>query len=351
MRKIIHIDMDAFFASVEQLDNPELIGKPVAVGGNEDRGVISAASYEARKFGVRSAMSSKVAARMCPDLIFVKPNFKRYKEISIKIREIFSRYSDQIEPLSFDEAYLDVTLNKLSIPSATFIAQSIRNDIKNELGLTASAGISYNKFLAKIASDQDKPDGLFLITEENMQQVLDNLPVGRFFGIGKVMEERLQELHIHKGRDLRGYSLSELQQYFGKSAQYLFEICRGIDDRPVVSDGERKSLAIENTLDHDIFDNTGFQLEAERMLNGLWDRYQRYERRGRTLTLKVKYNDFSIKNKSRTQLEPIEHYSDLEYMAFPLIDSFIPLAQPVRLIGFQISGFNNEEQLQMKLEI
>jgi DNA polymerase-4 len=343
--------MDAFFASVAQLDDPSLLEKPIAVGGNEERGVISAASYEARKFGVRSAMSSKIAARMCPELIFVKPNFKRYKEISLQIREIFSRYTDQIEPLSFDEAYLDVTVNKLNIPSATFVAQSIRNDIKNELGLTASAGISYNKFLAKIASDQDKPDGLFLITEENMQQVLDNLPIGRFFGVGKVMEERLKELHIHKGKDLRVFSFPELQQYFGKSAKYLFEICRGIDDRAVNLDGERKSMAIENTLDQDIFDTTGFQLEAERMLNGLWERYQRYERKGRSLTLKVKFSDFSIRNKSRTQLEPIEHFSDLENLARPLIDTFLPLELPVRLIGFQISGFNHDEQLQMKLEI
>lgn len=351
MRKIIHIDMDAFFASVEQLDNPDLHGKPVAVGGNEERGVISAASYEARKFGVRSAMSSKMAARMCPDLIFVPPRFHRYKEISLKIREIFSRYTDLLEPLSFDEAFLDVTENKLNIPSATFIAQSIRNDIKSELKLTASAGVSYNKFLAKIASDQDKPDGLFLITEENMQQVLDSLPVGRFFGIGKVMEERLHELGIRKGIDLRRYTMSELQQYFGKSAQYLYDICRGIDERPVNPDGERKSLAIENTFDQDIFDNTGFQLEAERMLNGLWERYQRQEKKGRSLTLKVKFSDFSIKNRSRTQVEPIENYSDLEKLAFPLIDAFLPLDAPVRLIGFQISGFNYEEQLQMKLDL
>jgi DNA polymerase IV len=351
MRKIIHIDMDAFFASVAQLDNPELIGKPVAVGGNEDRGVISAASYEARKFGVKSAMSSKIAARMCPDLIFVPHSFQRYKEISLKMREIFYRYTDLVEPLSFDEAFLDVTSNKLNIPSATFIAQSIRNDIRNELGLTASAGVSYNKFLAKIASDQDKPDGLFLITEENVQQVLDNLSVGRFFGVGKVMEERLHELHIRKGKDLRGFSIKELQQYFGRSAQYLYEICRGIDERSVNPDGERKSMAIESTFDHDIFDTTGFQMEAERILTGLWERYQRYEKKGRSLTLKVKYNDFSVKNKSRTQMESIESFSELEVMARPLIDGFLPLENPVRLIGFQISGFNREEQTQMKLEI
>lgn len=351
MRKIIHIDMDAFFASVEQLDNPFLQGKPVAVGGSEDRGVISAASYEARKYGVRSAMSSKIAARLCPELIFVPHRFHRYKEISLKIREIFSRYTDVIEPLSFDEAFLDVTFNKLNIPSATFIAQSIRNDIRNELGLTASAGISYNKFLAKIASDQDKPDGLFLITEENMQQVLDSLPVSRFFGIGKVMEERLKELQIHKGKDLRAFSMRELQQYFGKSANYLFEICRGIDERAVNPDGERKSMAIENTMEQDVLDNTGFQMEAERMLNGLWERYQRYEKKGRSLTLKVKFNDFKVKSKSRTQAEAIEHFADLEQLAWPLIDSFLPLERPVRLIGFQISGFNHDEQLQIKLEI
>jgi DNA polymerase-4 len=343
MRKIIHIDMDAFFASVEQLDNPALLEKPIAVGGSKDRGVIAAASYEARKFGVRSAMSSKIAAKMCPELIFVRPRFDRYKEISSRIRAIFSRYTDLIEPLSMDEAFLDVTENKLGIPSATFIAQSIRNDIKTELNLTASAGVSFNKFLAKI-------DGIFVITEDNKQSVLDALPVSRFFGVGKVMEERLQELHIWKGNDLRKFQLNELQQYFGRSAQYLFDICRGIDERPVNPDGERKSMAVETTFNQDIFDRTNFLLEAEKILIGLWERYHRYEVKGRSLTFKVKYNDFSVKNRSRTQGENIESFEELETLAYLLIEAFLPLEKSVRLIGFQISGFNREQQLQLKFE-
>jgi DNA polymerase-4 len=343
--------MDAFYASVEQLDDPELKGKPVAVGGNEERGVISAASYEARKFGIRSAMSSKQAAKLCPALIFVKPRFWRYKEISTRIREIFYRYTDLVEPLSLDEAFLDVTDNKLGIPSATFAAQSIRNDIRMELGLTASAGVSYNKFLAKIASDQDKPDGLFVITHENAQSVLDELPVGQFFGVGKVMEEKLHELNIRTGRDLRRLSQNELTQYFGKSGKYLYDIARGIDDRNVSTDHNRKSMAFENTFDHDIQDHTGFYLESSKILDGLWERYTRYDRKGRTLTMKVKYADFSVRSRSRTSEEVINDHKALKDLAEQLADQFIPLEKPVRLIGFQISGFESSEAKQLHLSL
>ena len=229
IRKIIHVDMDAFYASVEQLDNPELKGLPVAVGGSAERGVIAAASYEARKFGVKSAMSSKIAAKMCPNLIFVRPNFKRYKEVSKHIHEIFHRYTDVIEPLALDEAYLDVTENKIGMPSATFIAQSIKTDIYNELNLVASAGVSYNKFLAKLASDQDKPNGLFVIQPGEGEDYMDQLPIERFFGVGKVTADKMRQMGIFKGKDLKQYSQEDLVKYFGKSGTFLYHVCRGVD--------------------------------------------------------------------------------------------------------------------------
>ena len=353
MRKIIHIDMDAFYASVEQLDDPTLIGKPVAVGGSEERGVVSAASYEARKFGVRSAMSGKMAARMCPDLIFVKPRFQRYKEISTAIHKIFQRYTDIIEPLSLDEAFLDVTENKLQLPSATFIAQSIKIDIRNELGLIASAGVSYSKFLAKLASDQDKPNGLFVITPEEAQAYIDNLPVERFFGVGKVTAEKLHELQIYKGKDLKGFSREQLTQHFGKAGNFLYEICRGIDERPVVPYRERKSIAAENTFAQDIFDTNGFLLESEHIQEMLWKRIERADKKGRTLTMKVKYADFTVRNRSKTGLGIIESLTQLKRIAAELEQQFLPLEHPVRLIGFQISGFPEEEEgtIQLIMEI
>lgn len=344
MRKIIHIDMDAFYASVEQLDNPELVGKPVAVGGSEDRGVVSAASYEARKYGVRSAMSGKMAAKLCPDLIFVKPRFYRYKEISIAIHEIFRRYTDLIEPLSLDEAFLDVTENKLQLPSATFLAQSIKTDIKSELGLIASAGVSYSKFLAKLASDQDKPNGLFVITPEDAQAFIDALPVERFFGVGKVTADKLHELQIYKGKDLKRFSKEQLTQHFGKAGNFLYDICRGIDQRPVVADRERKSLAAENTFSHDVFDVNGFLDESEKIQETLWKRYERYERKGRTLTMKVKYADFTVRSRSKTTGEMISSLELLKTFAAELEQQFLPLEKAVRLIGFQISGFSEESE-------
>jgi DNA polymerase-4 len=351
MRKIIHIDMDAFYASVEQLDDPSLIGKPVAVGGSEDRGVVSAASYEARKFGVRSAMNGKMAARLCQDLIFVKPRFQRYKEISQAIHTIFQRYTDVIEPLSLDEAFLDVTENKLQLPSATFIAQSIKTDIKNELGLIASAGVSYSKFLAKLASDQDKPNGLFVITPEDAQAYIDNLPVERFFGVGKVTAEKLHELQIYKGKDLKAFSREQLTQHFGKAGNFLHDICRGIDERPVVADRERKSIAAENTFSHDIFDTNGFLNESEHIQEMLWKRIERTGKRGRTLTMKIKYSDFTVRNRSKTGLKVINTLAELKQIASELEQQFLPLEQAVRLIGFQISGFPEEEEGPVQLSI
>lgn len=349
MRKIIHVDMDAFYASVEELDNPELKGKPVAVGGNKDRGVIAAANYEARKFGVKSAMSSRIAARQCPDLIFVNPRFERYKEISTQIRTIFHRYTDIIEPLALDEAYLDVTSNKMGLDSGTFLAQSIKTDIKNELNLIASAGVSYNKFLAKLASDQDKPDGLFVIKPNEAQSYIDTLPIRKFHGVGKANADKMRELQIETGKDLQLYSLEQLNQYFGKFGSYLYSVCRGIDNRPVEADRERKSIAAERTLNQAIFDDNSFTQMAGEILEIVWNRYQKFEKNGRTLSLKIKYSDFSMSSKSKTLLEQFDSFESLEIVAEELIKEVLPLPKSVRLIGFQIGNFENLEMEQLRL--
>jgi DNA polymerase-4 len=351
MRKIIHIDMDAFYASVEQLDNPDLQGKPVAVGGTRERGVIAAASYEARKFGVKSAMNSQTAVKLCPELIFVKPNFARYKEISQHIHAIFHRYTDIIEPLALDEAFLDVTENKQQMASATFIAQAIKTDIKSELGLVASAGVSYSKFFAKLASDQDKPNGLFVITPVEAQAYVNELPIERFFGVGKVTAERMHELQIYKGKDLKGFSLEQLTQHFGKAGKFLFDICRGIDNRLVVPDRERKSIAAETTLNADIFDTNGFLDLSERMLKSVWERYQRFGKLGKSLTLKVKFTDFTVRNRSKTLPEGIKTMEQLKLLADELTIQFTPLERPIRLLGFQISGFIEGEPEQLRMEL
>jgi DNA polymerase-4 len=342
-RKIIHIDMDAFYASVEQLDNPSLRDKPVAVGGNAERGVIAAASYEARKYGVKSAMSSKIAARLCPELVFVSPNFKRYKEISRDIHEIFKRYTDEIEPLALDEAFLDVTTNKMGLNSATFIAQSIKSDIQTELNLVASAGVSYNKFLAKLASDQDKPNGLYVIKPADAQVFMDNLPIERFFGVGKVTADKMHELQIYKGKDLKRFELEVLEDHFGKSGSFLYSICRGIDNREVKAHRERKSLGAESTYINDIFDTTNFRNSAEEIVALVWKRSENYERKGRTLSIKLKYNDFTQITRSVTRTSEIKNFLQLEKLANQLIESVLPLDKPVRLIGFQLSGFKLEE--------
>ena len=343
--------MDAFYASVEQLDNPDLQGKPVAVGGTRERGVIAAASYEARKFGVKSAMNSQTAVKLCPELIFVKPNFARYKEISQHIHAIFHRYTDIIEPLALDEAFLDVTENKQQMASATFIAQAIKTDIKSELGLVASAGVSYSKFFAKLASDQDKPNGLFVITPVEAQAYVNELPIERFFGVGKVTAERMHELQIYKGKDLKGFSLEQLTQHFGKAGKFLFDICRGIDNRLVVPDRERKSIAAETTLNADIFDTNGFLDLSERMLKSVWERYQRFGKLGKSLTLKVKFTDFTVRNRSKTLPEGIKTMEQLKLLADELTIQFTPLERPIRLLGFQISGFIEGEPEQLRMEL
>ncbi len=341
-RKIIHVDMDAFFASVEQLDFPEYRNKPLAVGGNSERGVIAAASYEARKFGVKSAMSSKMAAKMCPNLIFAKPRFERYKEISKEIRLIFARYTDIIEPLSLDEAFLDVTENKLNIKSATFIAQAIKNDIKNELNLIASAGVSFNKFLAKMASDQEKPDGLFIIRENEAMDFIFKLPIHRFFGVGKVTADKMIKLGIPTGKQLNQQSIEFLNSHFGKSGTYFYNISRGQDFRPVESLRERKSIAVESTFIIDIFDKYSFEKEATKITKNLWIRYSKQRQFGKTLSLKIKFNDFSVNSKSKTTTQEINSEKILLQMSTDLIDSIFPLKKPIRLIGFQISGFKKE---------
>ncbi|MEN6454748.1 MAG: DNA polymerase IV [Prolixibacteraceae bacterium] len=351
VRKIIHVDMDAFFASVEQRDHPELRGKPVAVGGDHVRGVVAAASYEARKFGVRSAMASIVAKRKCPDLIFVHGDFGKYKSVSRQIRDIFFEYTDLVEPLSLDEAFLDVTLAKKGKPSATLIAREIKQRIKETTGLTASAGVSYCKFLAKIASDEKKPDGLFVITPDDAIDFIEKLEVRKFFGIGKVTAERLNAQGIYYGSDLKKLNQQELIRQFGKSGSYYYQICRGIDNRPVVPSRERKSLGAENTFDKDYYllqDLTEqmYPIEAE-----LWRRLQRSQAFGRTLTLKIKFADFEQITRSRTMPGLIDAESVLHSVAVQLLKAEEPFIKGVRLLGLTVSHFPEEKKGPVQLTL
>src|SRR5215203_4782094 len=288
VRKVIHVDMDAFYASVEQRDHPELRGKPVAVGGSHERGVVAAASYEARRFGIHSAMPSVTARRKCPDLIFVAPRFDVYKAVSRQIREIFAAYTPLVEPLSLDEAYLDVTENQKGIASATQIAQDIRARIRAETGLTASAGVSYNKFLAKLASDQNKPDGLFVITPGQGPAFVEALPVGRFYGIGPATEAKMHRLGIRTGADLRAQPLPVLEQHFGKAGPYYHAISHGIDHRRVCPDRIRKSVGAETTFSRDLVEMDEMRAELQPILDKVWRWCEGTGIRGRTVTLKVK---------------------------------------------------------------
>ena len=335
--------MDAFYASVEQLDHPGLKGKPVAVGGSRERGVVAAASYEARRFGVRSAMPSKVAKRKCPELIFVKPRFSRYKEISNQIREIFFEYTDLVEPLSLDEAYLDVTYAKKGKPSATLIAKEIRKRIFDEMRLTASAGVSYNKFLAKMASDVNKPDGIFVITPGEAQDFIDNLEVGKFFGIGKVTAAKLNKMGIWFGRDLKEIDRFELVRLFGKSGNYYFEICRGVDDRPVEPARERKSVGAEQTFSADLFLKSEMETELLEIARKVWERYERSKVRAKTLTLKYKTSDFQQYTRSRTIPGHFSSESEMLTLAKALLyaETF---TKGVRLLGLTFSNFQQEER-------
>ncbi len=337
-RKIIHIDMDAFYASVEQRDNPALRGKPVAVGGSRERGVVAAASYEARRFGVRSAMPSVTARRKCPELIFVKPRFDVYKAVSLQVRAIFSEYTAIIEPLSLDEAYLDVTENLQGIASATEIAEQIRSKIRAETQLTASAGISYNKFLAKLASDYRKPDGLFVITSAMGPSFVEALPVERFHGVGPATAAEMKELGIFTALDLRAKDEAFLLRHFGKAGQHFYRICRGIDHRPVLPNRMRKSVGAENTFSQDLTSFDEMRAELGPLVDKVWQYCDSTGVRGRTVTLKIKFADFQIITRSRSRVEPISDRSMLASISAELLAAQFPMRKGVRLIGVSLSS-------------
>jgi DNA polymerase-4 len=342
-RKIIHIDMDAFYASVEQRDNRELRGKPVAVGGSRERGVVAAASYEARQFGVHSAMPSITAKRKCPDLIFVKPRFDAYKEISLQIREIFAAYTPVIEPLSLDEAYLDVTENLKGIVSATQIAEEIRARIRAETELTASAGVSYNKFLAKLASDHRKPDGLFVITPKMGPEFVGTLPVRKFHGVGPATARKMERFGIKTGLDLSAQTLDFLQQHFGKAGPYYYWVSRGVDERPVRADRTRKSVGAENTFPADLFTYEAARDALREIVDKVWEYCEGSGTRGRTVTLKVKFANFRQITRSRTGQMQIRTRSELEQLGNALLEPLFPVARGVRLLGISLSSLAVEE--------
>src|ERR1700751_4655567 len=350
-RKIIHIDMDAFYASVEQRDNPELRGKPVAVGGSRERGVVAAASYEARKFGVHSAMPSVTAKRKCPDLIFVKPRFDAYKAISLQIREIFAAYTPIIEPLSLDEAYLDVTENLRGIPFATQIAEEIRESIRAEIELTASAGVSYNKFLSKPASDHRKPDGLFVITPKMGSSFVETLPVRKFHGIGPATARKMARLGIESGLDLKGQTEGFLQRHFGKAGSYYYWAARGIDERPVRADRTRKSVGAENTFPADLLTYEAARDALREITGKVWAYCEGSGIRGRTVTLKVKFANFQIITRSRTGQMPIRTRSELEHLGDALLEPLFPVVRGIRLLGISMSSLGAEEAEQPEFSL
>ncbi len=342
LRKIIHVDMDAFYASVEQRDEPALRGLPVAVGGSSGRGVVAAASYEARRFGVRSAMASARAIRLCPDLVFRKPRFEVYKAVSQQIRAIFLDYTPHVEPLSLDEAYLDVTDDVRGIGSATRIAALIRARIRADTGLTASAGVSYNKFLAKLASDQNKPDGLCLIRPGEGAAFVQSLPVSRFHGVGPRGAEKMTALGIATGADLVKHDLAFLRAHFGSMADYLYRAARGIDLRSVRADRARKSLGGERTFDRDISAGAALRDALEDIIAIVWERIEKAQARGRTVTLKLKHVDFTLMSRARSAPQPIATRQEFARLAHALLDDVLPLAQPVRLMGLTLSALVGE---------
>lgn len=349
VRKIIHIDMDAFYASVEQHDYPELRGKPVAVGGGT-HGVVAAASYEARKFGVRSAMPGRIAQQKCPHLIVVKPRFARYKEISQQIREIFYEYTDLVEPLSLDEAYLDVTENKKGITSGNQIAKEIRERIFEVTGLTASAGISINKFLAKVASDLRKPNGQKTIHPSQVLDFMEELPIEKFYGIGKVTSNKMHELHIFKGSDLKEKSLEELQALFGKSGVYYYNVVRGIHHSEVRAHRIQKSVAVEETFWQNIADEKEIFEQLRILAADLESRLLKKDIQGKSLTLKIRYKDFSLFTRSRTTqhyFKNAEEYYDMARLLWQLR----PYDKPVRLLGLSLSNLNTQEKMQVSVQL
>jgi DNA polymerase-4 len=341
IRKIIHVDMDAFYASVEQLDNPELRGKPLAVGGGGKRGVISAASYEARKFGVKSAMSGALAIKLCPQLIFVPPRFERYTEISKQIRKIFYDYTDLVEPLSLDEAYLDVTENKKGNPSASLIAQDIRGQIFKKVGLTASAGISVNKFVAKIASDYNKPNGQKTVNPEEVLEFLEVLDIRKFYGIGKVTAEKMYQKGIFTGQDLKSKSAEFLEKYFGKSGKSYYYIVRGIHNSEVKPNRIRKSLAAERTFSENLSSEVFILEKLEHIAEEVAKRLTKSKVAGKTVTLKIKYSDFTLQTRSKTLPYYVSDKSIILETAKDLLYQE-QLSNSVRLLGISLSNLNTK---------
>jgi DNA polymerase-4 len=341
LRKIIHIDMDAFYASIEQRDNPEYKGKAIAVGGSPEGrgGVVATASYEARKFGVRSAMPSKKALQLCPDIIFVRPRFEVYKEVSGKIREIFHRYTDIIEPLSLDEAFLDVTEDKQNIGSAIEIATLIKQAIKDELDLTASAGVSVSKFVAKIASDMQKPDGLTFIGPSRIQSFMESLPVEKFFGVGKVTATKMKAMGLHTGADLKKLSEDELVKHFGKTGRFFYMIVRGQDDREVQPHRETKSVGAEDTFAYDLTTLEEMYTELDKLAVTVSKRLNHYTLKGRTITVKVKYSDFKIITRSQSFLHGVNDKDTIVMTAQQLLAAADMNNKKVRLLGISLSNF------------
>ncbi len=344
LRKIIHVDMDAFYASVEQRDDPALRGLPVAVGGDGPRGVLTTCSYEARRFGCRSAMPSITAKRLCPQLIFRRPRFAVYTQVSRQVRVIFRDYTPHVEPLSLDEAYLDVTADLKGIGSAIRIAELIRARIKAETGLTASAGVSYNKFLAKLASDHHKPDGLCVIRPGEGAAFVAAMPVRRFHGIGPRGAEKMAALGIETGADLAMRDIAFLREHFGSQADYLYRAARGIDLRQVKANQARKSLGAERTLDHDLSSGAALREVLERIIAITWERIERAEARGRTVTLKLKHGDFSQLTRARSLPQPVASLAEFAAIGHALLEELLPLAQPVRLVGLTLSQLEGESE-------
>ena len=347
LRKIIHVDMDAFYASVEQRDEPALRGLPIAVGGAGPRGVLTTCSYEARKFGCRSAMPSATARRLCPDLIFRPPRFAVYTQVSHQIRDIFLDYTPHVEPLSLDEAFLDVTEDLKGIGSAVRIAELIRARITAETGLTASAGVSYNKFLAKLASDQNKPDGLCVIRPGEGAQFAQSLPVRRFFGIGPRGAEKMAGLGIATGADIAACDIAFLRRHFGAQADYLYRAARGIDLRRVKAGRARKSVGTERTLDKDISSGSALREVLARIIELTWTRIEQSGSHGRTVTLKLKHGDFSQLTRARSLPKPIASKAEFAAISHLLLDEVLPLTQPIRLVGLTLSALDEEREVEL----
>jgi DNA polymerase-4 len=341
-RKIIHVDMDAFYASVEQRDNPDLHGKAIAVGGSPEGrgGVVATASYEARQFGVRSAMPSKKALQLCPHIIFIKPRFDVYKEVSGQVRDIFRRYTDIIEPLSLDEAYLDVTDDKQQIGSAITIAENIRENIKKELQLTASAGVSINKFVAKIASGMKKPDGLTFIGPSKVEEFMDKLEIEKFYGVGRVTAEKMKALGIFNGADMKKLSEQQLINHFGKVGKFFYQIVRGNDDRPVEPFRETQSVGAEDTFPEDLFEEEELHKELDRIAVIVAQRLEKHQLKGRTVTLKIKYSNFRIITRSKSFTEAVSDELVIGKTVKELLEGTMPPPRGIRLLGISVSRFN-----------